>query len=550
MLRKCSYGLLATLLILGMLSCGTQNVGDVDNPERATSHFALNVWDESYFNGSSVDSYTITTRDYGQDIVVNINAQGAQDLKALYFDLTYDPETYRPLVVEPSELMGPKDNLLRLRVVEERGTLYYGQILANPEWWTGMTGDGTVAQVLFRKEAALNLRSVSEPPDSDGSRATLVWDDIGGELTWYYYNQGDYDQNGEVNIADLTPLGANFGATGPFDPTGALSAIDGDSNGELNIADITPIGANFRNSAVGGYNVYENTDIANYPTSNAAASAIAALDTVAFGDATGNAGTDRLAFAYTVASPVADAWYWVRPVDGEGAEGTPSTPAGGVDRPVLSLVTAATGGTGTDTSPYQVNDTTDYVFSLIDPNDGDVSTNANTVYIVNPVAAAEGGTIPTATATLNVTDGYSATFTVSATYNLIPSDPQLIYFTMGGGPSGDLEIYPDSTDTDWPDLTPTGEMADPFVLDESDYNLEYTMAADDDPATAGPSGNAIDVSTLEWAAFPPFIADFETPADAGTFIANQFTNGYVFAEDTSANESNHIYVEIHDLPAT
>ena len=117
-------------------------------------------------------------------------------------------------------------------------------------------------------------------------------------------------------------------------------------------------------------------------------------------------------------------------------------------------------------------------------------------------------------------------------------------------PSGDLEISPGRADTDWPDPSPAGTVDDPFVLDETDYNTEYTMAADDNPATPGPSGTPVDVGTLTWSAFPPFIADFATPVDAGTFIANQFTAGYIQAEDGSANQSNEVYIEIHDLPTT
>jgi hypothetical protein len=47
-------------------------------------------------------------------------------------------------------------------------------------------------------------------------------------LDWTYRNAGDYDQNGEVNAADLVPLGRNLGATGPFAPGTAVTA---DGNG-------------------------------------------------------------------------------------------------------------------------------------------------------------------------------------------------------------------------------------------------------------------------------------------------------------------------------
>jgi hypothetical protein len=87
-------------------------------------------------------------------------------------------------------------------------------------------------------------------------------------LQWTERCIGDYDQNGEVGISDLTPLGQQFQALVSYDSAaehdgfagwpsgdpgdaasgGAPAAnnwrrarIDGDGNGELNIADVTPI---------------------------------------------------------------------------------------------------------------------------------------------------------------------------------------------------------------------------------------------------------------------------------------------------------------------
>ncbi|MBN2082102.1 hypothetical protein JW859_07830 [bacterium] len=67
-------------------------------------------------------------------------------------------------------------------------------------------------------------------------------------LEWSYLNVGDYDQNGEVNASDLTPLGVNFKKSGPFDWDSSLSVVDGDGNGMINISDITPIGQNYKAS--------------------------------------------------------------------------------------------------------------------------------------------------------------------------------------------------------------------------------------------------------------------------------------------------------------
>jgi hypothetical protein len=112
----------------------------------------------------------------------------------------------------------------------------------------------------------------------------------GVKLEWTEQLVGDYDQNGEVNIGDLTPLAQYWQALVDYDdpalhggfarwpsgdpeddgwPTGTSAPpkegsgannwrrarVDGDSNGEINIADITPIAAHWQESS-DGYRVY------------------------------------------------------------------------------------------------------------------------------------------------------------------------------------------------------------------------------------------------------------------------------------------------------
>jgi hypothetical protein len=65
-------------------------------------------------------------------------------------------------------------------------------------------------------------------------------------VQWNYKNVGDYDFNGEVNINDLSRLGAHLGK-GTNSPDWDIARFtDGDGNGLVTIADLTPIGANFR----------------------------------------------------------------------------------------------------------------------------------------------------------------------------------------------------------------------------------------------------------------------------------------------------------------
>ena len=173
-------------------------------------------------------------------------------------------------------------------------------------------------------------RIAAAAPASSASAARLAFNPLNSSLTWHYSSTGDYDQNGEVNISDLTPLGVHFGESsggGTFPYAGALSVVDGDGNGEINITDITPIGANF-GARVTAYNVYAETSADEYPAGNTAPSTAAPVGSLERSAATGEAGVDRLGFSFELSEPHDPAAvYWVRPSDGS-AEGTPSNMAG------------------------------------------------------------------------------------------------------------------------------------------------------------------------------------------------------------------------------
>lgn len=132
--------------------------------------------------------------------------------------------------------------------------------------------------------AVFDLRAVVLDADGSGPLPPT-----GVELSWTERCLGDYDQNGEVNAADLTPLGLHFAAPVSYlsvDETGGIewwpqgdpdddgaaeqpappaagsgaenwrwARIDGDFNGSLAIGDITPIAAHWR-ERLDGYRIY------------------------------------------------------------------------------------------------------------------------------------------------------------------------------------------------------------------------------------------------------------------------------------------------------
>jgi hypothetical protein len=128
-------------------------------------------------------------------------------------------------------------------------------------------------------------------------------------FSWGYRCTGDYDQNGEVNIADLTPIGLYFGLTSAAPNWTAARLADGDGNGEVNIADITPVGLNF-GVRVGGYQL-ESGDSASGPWTQAADILLATVQQP------GDGGYNF--FAYTLDAPPDPSYFRVLPFDASGA---------------------------------------------------------------------------------------------------------------------------------------------------------------------------------------------------------------------------------------
>ncbi len=104
--------------------------------------------------------------------------------------------------------------------------------------------DELVRQLTLRAEGKL----ASVAPSGAGAQVRdLAYDTGTGELTWSYANAGDYNIDGIVGVADITPLATYFGAN-TTDGLGndALEAwLDGDGSGVIGIGDITPLAMGF-----------------------------------------------------------------------------------------------------------------------------------------------------------------------------------------------------------------------------------------------------------------------------------------------------------------
>ena len=246
--------------------------------------------------------------------VLTLSSQARLPAQTLLAEIKFDQRLTAVQIERLVEL--PELSLL---VSDRPGYLALGLIMP--------IGDTLDPGMLLRAKltpSASRLRAASKLPAQDAAYVSDLSgseDAVGGfTLHWGYYNNGDYDQNSEANIADLTPLaGRLLKSTTDGDRDGLDAVLDGDSNGEVNVGDITPLGANFLGS-VSGYHVYraDGPDVAT-------ANSVLIAD-VAFESASAEPDTRRqYAQQVPAGELLAQAYYYVRPYDtASGGEGPAS----------------------------------------------------------------------------------------------------------------------------------------------------------------------------------------------------------------------------------
>ncbi len=390
-----SIVILAGLLILFLGGCGGSGVNSHTLSPARSAMFTLAVLPDSYIQGGSASAVELAVAQTADGFTADVVATGAQGLKALYFDLVYDPRQYHVESAEATPRLGAPAATLVLALLTDPGVVHFGVILQRPQERRGFTGDGVLARVHLQRGAAAETRHVSAPPTTNTAAALASWDPASSTLYWWYSHPGDCNQDSMTGITDLTPLGVHFGETGPFDNLSAQAAVDTNQDGIINAADLAAIGMNF-GRRISEYNVYGGGGPADKP-GNAAPSILAPLATLAFSAASNftQRQTERLCYSFTdITGPLSD-YYWVRPADG-GAEGTPSyyITEHNVDASLTltgSVPTWVT-GTGTAADPYTnpgLYHAADLQTRLVltDATDGNVSSSAGVNFYVDPPVA-------------------------------------------------------------------------------------------------------------------------------------------------------------------
>ncbi len=268
--------------------------------------------------------------------------------------------------------------------------------------------------------AGAAARNTSAPPMNESGRVTDLTARSGAGGTaifaWGFRNPGDYNQDGIVNIQDLTPLAAHFNESA--DATNEW--IDGNGDTVINIMDLTPLAANFFN-VVSGY-VLEHS-----PDGEEATYAEVLRDT------TENMVVDDtglLQLELTLDTPVYGDYYRVRPYDATEPDnlGIPSDPvvlgAAGLVLKLSETTPAESGDGKTEETPYVILVSTGYELRVEDMHGTDLSADA--VIVATPPFFKT--ITEMAPRTLTVTDELAGDFTVQATLDELASN--VVYFRV------------------------------------------------------------------------------------------------------------------------
>lgn len=306
--RCCGYAFLVILLLL-LSACSTSNRGTVSEPVRdASSSFAVEALGIA---GTYAPVLSVTEGAAG--VAVTVRAVGAEGMTEALLHVHYDAGQYTPERVDFGTYLGGENQVVTLALTDQRDVVPIGIVQIGSALVAPRSGDGDLATVHFRAEPFSGTRRASGVP----MEAYNAVDDlkiIGQQagtatLWWTHRNVGDFNNDSEVGVPDLTPIGVYYEqeVEKSSDPA-RVGLADGNKDGWITVADITQIGANFGNRC-SGYKLY--TDAAG----TAEYSSGMTVDRSDFADEP----IHPIEYTYIANVPIGFTQFTVRPMEEEGS---------------------------------------------------------------------------------------------------------------------------------------------------------------------------------------------------------------------------------------
>jgi hypothetical protein len=231
----------------------------------ACDDFTLFALDDLGRHDVSVQQYV---RLHGRDMEngdyhLVVQLKKAPALTDFFFYVRYHTERYHPMRIEPGSVFGLEGDRLWLAELEVPGVVAAGMTRIRPDLNGGMKlDDGVVCEIVFA-ERPFDAKPhwIDRAPDKPRNQArnvTAYCDPQDGSLVlaWDETNVGDLNNDGEVGITDLIPVGRRYGrvSTDGFEDDWDLFP-DANHDGEVNRRDTWLIEGNF-GVLLSGYRVY------------------------------------------------------------------------------------------------------------------------------------------------------------------------------------------------------------------------------------------------------------------------------------------------------
>ncbi len=176
----------------------------------------------------------------------------------LYTELSY-PADVHPVSFAVGDAFGDEERSISLAVLD-RCPLPVGVSLIGAHRDETIPA-GELFTVEFAPGALSSPHAVSRAPEGGYNvlhdrDIAIVVDDLNVDFEWKERNCGDYDRDGVVGIADITPIAMHYGKVTDEDPD-VVDLVDGSENGVVDIADITPIAMNYAD-VIEGYRIWRS----------------------------------------------------------------------------------------------------------------------------------------------------------------------------------------------------------------------------------------------------------------------------------------------------
>ena len=287
-------------------------------PGESRDGFTFHLCDDEGIPVSDWDGLEVTggVTAGGASFTITAGGPAADDI---YLYVTYDGGAYALDMAEPAP--GRTREYLFL-AVPHRVTDVLALGLARTGAHRGTSAAaGPLIELDFGTGPERTYRRISQVNTDPRSVVELFVSDAGEEwvqLAWDERNPGDYNNNGLVEVSDLTPVGFYFEqqVSSAADPD-AVDVVDGNQDGYITVSDLTPIGANYLDN-VEGYGVYHSTgDVADLDGYDDLG--LPTVERAAVMDATPTAEQKhRLHYTYQANVGVGSHHFFVRPVSVDG----------------------------------------------------------------------------------------------------------------------------------------------------------------------------------------------------------------------------------------